>query len=452
MSEAFDAYRKWLGIPPEEQPPNHYRLLGIPLWEEDADVVENSAHRQMAYVRTFQSGPHAAESQKLLNELATAKVCLLNRDKKRAYDEALRAKISTPPPLPAEQLAGGETKRGAVPPVVKRPAESVRTTHVDAKQRRSSNARNESRRTDAGKRKEAESSRSRWLLWAPLATGLGAILVIVAAVVVSIRFRQTADDENTPEGASDAHVAQATSSNNPGESADHVPTTGSDPSSHGRSSESSSTFPPTRLSERESRVQQQLAQLRDEFGRRDLSRLRTISTVANRPQRNSRLKQDVEQTQMLGRYLEDFWKVVARGLRQAERDLKKQREANEETGSPASAAGGEPVVRIEFHEHVLEIAAVDDDKLSLRADNETRTLRMQDLSSLDAAALAVHGLKSDDLFGLVYVATFLCVDTKGDRAANVRLAKVIADDLAKRGDTPFPYLESEVRRATAARE
>ncbi len=23
----FDAYRKWLGIPPEEQPPHHYRLL-----------------------------------------------------------------------------------------------------------------------------------------------------------------------------------------------------------------------------------------------------------------------------------------------------------------------------------------------------------------------------------------------------------------------------------------
>ena len=27
MSSAFDAYREWLNIPPEEQPPNYYRLL-----------------------------------------------------------------------------------------------------------------------------------------------------------------------------------------------------------------------------------------------------------------------------------------------------------------------------------------------------------------------------------------------------------------------------------------
>jgi hypothetical protein len=25
----FDPYHVWLGIPPHEQPPNHYRLLGI---------------------------------------------------------------------------------------------------------------------------------------------------------------------------------------------------------------------------------------------------------------------------------------------------------------------------------------------------------------------------------------------------------------------------------------
>ena len=31
----FNAYHKWLGIPPEEQPPNHYRLLGIALFEKD---------------------------------------------------------------------------------------------------------------------------------------------------------------------------------------------------------------------------------------------------------------------------------------------------------------------------------------------------------------------------------------------------------------------------------
>ena len=32
-SEEFDPYRKWLGIPPQEQPPNHYRLLGIAVFD-----------------------------------------------------------------------------------------------------------------------------------------------------------------------------------------------------------------------------------------------------------------------------------------------------------------------------------------------------------------------------------------------------------------------------------
>ena len=27
---AFDPYHIWLGIPPEDQPPSHYRLLAIP--------------------------------------------------------------------------------------------------------------------------------------------------------------------------------------------------------------------------------------------------------------------------------------------------------------------------------------------------------------------------------------------------------------------------------------
>ena len=35
MNEAFDPYYKWLGIPREEQPPNHYRVLGIRVFEED---------------------------------------------------------------------------------------------------------------------------------------------------------------------------------------------------------------------------------------------------------------------------------------------------------------------------------------------------------------------------------------------------------------------------------
>ncbi|MGA2254566.1 MAG: SUMF1/EgtB/PvdO family nonheme iron enzyme [Thermoguttaceae bacterium] len=91
MSEKFDPYHQWLGIPAAEQPPHHHRLLGISPFEADPTVIQNAAARQMAHLRSFQTGKQAAESQKLLNEVAAAKICLLNPSKRLAYDEALRA-------------------------------------------------------------------------------------------------------------------------------------------------------------------------------------------------------------------------------------------------------------------------------------------------------------------------------------------------------------------------
>ena len=64
----FDPYHKWLGTPRSEQPPNHYRLLGIELFESDADVIESAAMRQLTFVRQCSVGPHSVESQKLLND------------------------------------------------------------------------------------------------------------------------------------------------------------------------------------------------------------------------------------------------------------------------------------------------------------------------------------------------------------------------------------------------
>ena len=82
----FDPYYIWLGIPPKHQPPNHYVLLGVEPLEENVDVIANAADQRMAYLRTFQTGKHSKLSQKLLNEVAAAKVCLLNPEKKAAYD------------------------------------------------------------------------------------------------------------------------------------------------------------------------------------------------------------------------------------------------------------------------------------------------------------------------------------------------------------------------------
>jgi serine/threonine-protein kinase len=90
MSE-FDPYYHWLGIAPKDQPPNHYRLLGIETFEANADVISNAADRQMGHVRSYQGGKYASASQKILNEVAAARVCLLDPERKAAYDDRLRA-------------------------------------------------------------------------------------------------------------------------------------------------------------------------------------------------------------------------------------------------------------------------------------------------------------------------------------------------------------------------
>ena len=89
MANAFDPYHKWLGIPPREQPADHYRLLGVERFEDDADVISLAADQRMQFLRSFQNGERAKLSQQLLNEVAKAKVCLLDPDKKTAYDKEL---------------------------------------------------------------------------------------------------------------------------------------------------------------------------------------------------------------------------------------------------------------------------------------------------------------------------------------------------------------------------
>jgi hypothetical protein len=104
----FDAYYNWLGIPPAEQPPNHYRLLGLTLYEQNTDAISHAADRAMAHVRTFQTGKNAALSQQILREIAQARLCLLDPARKLAYDDELRARLSPLPPEPGSYTAGTE--------------------------------------------------------------------------------------------------------------------------------------------------------------------------------------------------------------------------------------------------------------------------------------------------------------------------------------------------------
>ncbi len=87
----FDPYHKWLGIAPSEQPPDHYRLLGVPKFESDLVVIDAAADRALTFLRKHQSGEHQQQANDLLNEVTRAWRCLAKPELKEKYDARLRA-------------------------------------------------------------------------------------------------------------------------------------------------------------------------------------------------------------------------------------------------------------------------------------------------------------------------------------------------------------------------
>ncbi len=94
MSDVFDPYYKWLGIPPKDQPADHYRLLGIEKFESDTEVISLATDQRMSFLRTFQTGEQSESSQQLLNEVTAAKLCLLDSHQKARYDATLRTEAT----------------------------------------------------------------------------------------------------------------------------------------------------------------------------------------------------------------------------------------------------------------------------------------------------------------------------------------------------------------------
>ena len=95
---SFDPYFKWLGIPPDEQPSNYYRLLGLQPFESNSDVIESQSLKQIAEIRNYQIGEHSEQATQLLNELSEARICLLDPERKAAYDLKEKGRVSSPKP------------------------------------------------------------------------------------------------------------------------------------------------------------------------------------------------------------------------------------------------------------------------------------------------------------------------------------------------------------------
>ncbi|HEX4146609.1 MAG TPA: hypothetical protein VHY91_24115, partial [Pirellulales bacterium] len=211
MAGKFDPYYTWLGIPPEDQPPDHYALLGVRQFESNSDVISNLTDQRMAHVKTFQAGPHGADSQKLLNEIAAARVCLLNPKKRKAYDAKLHAEIAwkTAPeaqPLPVEPEIV-ELQPIAAPPVAQPPSAAQSDSVSDAFAFIAATGRPVAAGGNLAVNKAVQSrarqqARARWLFIAAPILGIAA--VVAAIMIRNSRDADDADPTPAPKGTSTA--------------------------------------------------------------------------------------------------------------------------------------------------------------------------------------------------------------------------------------------------------
>lgn len=197
MSKTIDPYYEWLGIPPAEQPPNYYRLLGLPPFESQTNVIANAADRQMTFVRSFQSGPHASESQVLLNELSAARLTLLSPERKAAYDGQLRGRLQKQAgPSPSSVIRSAPAPSASS---VSRPAPAPRPTPRPAEP--------EAPQVfvqDSGSSSRRRKSNGSWVGMA--AVGVG----IVVCVLFAIIFLQPSDTPVVATETTDSSQTQST--------------------------------------------------------------------------------------------------------------------------------------------------------------------------------------------------------------------------------------------------
>ncbi len=187
MSELFDPYYTWLGIPPQDQPPNYYRLLGLELFETNAGAIENAANRQMSQLRAFSTGEYSQQSEQLLNLVAQAKACLLDPEQRSAYEEQIKANsgcaaqnaTAIPTIRPLSTVAPGKAKTERAPgSAAEAPVSSQAVTSPPVS-------------TAAARLRN--SRRSGWLLPACLVSG-GALLALLLLVTLNRKHDPPTDD------------------------------------------------------------------------------------------------------------------------------------------------------------------------------------------------------------------------------------------------------------------
>ena len=131
----FDPYYTWLGIPPTEQPPNCYRLLGLAVFESNTAAIMNAAERQIAHLRQYQKGATKPYADQLIMQVEASRTCLLTPSLRQTYDTQLHAMLTAV----AQQVAAGQQTAVAGTPATQLPDDlsaAINASYIQPRRKR----------------------------------------------------------------------------------------------------------------------------------------------------------------------------------------------------------------------------------------------------------------------------------------------------------------------------
>jgi|GEM_PF-1430100 hypothetical protein len=415
MAEQFDPYLHWLGIRDPQRPPNYYRLLGIELFESDPEVISNAADRQMAHVRTFQTGKHSALSQKILNELAAAKICLLNPEKKAQYDAQLLAQQAAQQLMPPLTVAAPPGQPGPAglwplhPPAMPAPVAEPPPAEPSS---------------------ISPPAVSSW--FSVIATVLVAVILVLIGLIVAVSVKRSA-------GPSAAVPPVGPQEEPPEGNSESTPSPEGKPWSKAREPkkfplpEEKPKLPPKEVKPPKPPeslplppASESLRAVRQALVQRDLEAARKHLELANRAApMGSPVAQEVARLHIVCTELEEFWKAVAEALQELR--------------------PGKQFVFGPFQQQaVVKAVSKDSFRIEIEGNEQTFTLKTM---PIDLARALVESRLLRRAEGAVTLAAPLIFDPQGDLAQAERL---IQDALAKQ----IPHAEQlaeELKLARSAR-
>jgi curved DNA-binding protein CbpA len=397
MHNPFDPYQLWLGIVPADQPPNHYRLLGLRPFENNVEAIRQAAAGRIAQIHSFARGRYADLAERLIAEVNVARDTLTNPARKAPYDQQLHAGSAAPRPVPIVVPRAIPVPTATSPAGATEPAAATFSIAAGSAGRGSL----ASRASRSGNRRQSHG----WLMLGAVVVGL---LGVAALLVTRLPQKPRGVGRATSRGPSErrqANTRDKDSSNwptpvvAPAEEKPDRP----EPRSARRTSPSRAPRPrgPETLSDLmqgeeppadKGTVTGALQAARQAMSQRDLAAAKQHLQSANNAAHATRERDEVLRVQKLLFTLEAFWKAV----RERFGHLKALDE-------------------LKIGDHVIVVVQADKEQLIVRAEGRNYIYTVEDLPGQLAIYLAQRGLAAGQSTRQLCFGAFHAIDRRGNR-------------------------------------